>query len=140
MNFYRVEDQIGFLLRIVQQRYVTLFSQGMIEGITPPQFAALAKLREVGPCSQARLGTLLHLDPATIKGVVDRLIGRGFVIIADNPGDRRRRAIGLTERGMSVTDEAIKAAGEISDSMLSPLEESEQRQIRALLNKLLTAA
>ena len=39
----------------------------------------LAKLLEVGPCSQNHLGRLIYLDAATIKGVVDRLSARGFL-------------------------------------------------------------
>jgi hypothetical protein len=52
----------------------------MIEGLTQTQFAALAKLFEVGPCSQNHLGRLIYLDATTIKAVVDRLSARGFVI------------------------------------------------------------
>ena len=42
-------------------------------------FAAPAKLHEGGPCSQNRLGRLIDLDVAAIKGIVDRLRTRGLV-------------------------------------------------------------
>ena len=42
------------------------------------QWAALAKLAEVGECSQNLLGRLVAMDVATIKGVVERLVRRGF--------------------------------------------------------------
>ena len=70
---YVLDDQVGFLLRVALQRHTAIFTTRMIEGLTQTQFAALAKLHEVGPCSQNHLGRLIYLDAATIKGVVDRL-------------------------------------------------------------------
>jgi DNA-binding MarR family transcriptional regulator len=67
--------------------------------LTQTQFAALAKLLEVGACSQNYLGRLIYLDASTIKGVVDRLRARGLVAICDDPYDRRRRAVTLTVKG-----------------------------------------
>ena len=86
-------------MRVAMQRHTTIFMSRMIEGLTQTQFAALAKLYEVGPCSQNHLGRLIYLDAATIKGVVDRLGLRGFVTALNDPKDRRRRAVALTERG-----------------------------------------
>jgi len=70
---YVLDDQGGFLMRVAMQRHTSIFTSRMIEGLTQTQFAALAKLYEVGPCSQNHLGRLIYLDAATIKGVVDRL-------------------------------------------------------------------
>ncbi|QIB33763.1 MarR family winged helix-turn-helix transcriptional regulator [Ancylobacter pratisalsi] len=136
VELYRLDDQVGFLMRIVNQRHTALFMSRMVAGLTPPQFATLAKLREVGPCSQNRLGRLVYLDAATIKGVVDRLIGRGFVMTADDPLDRRRRAIGLTDSGMTTADQAIEAAKAISAATLEPLSPEEREQIIIMLKKL----
>src|SRR5947199_9131612 len=96
---YQLEDQVGFLMRIAMQRHTTIFMSRMIEGLTQPQFAALAKLLEVGPCSQNQLGRLIYLDGATIKGVIDRLIARRFVTTQSDPRDKRRRAIELSASG-----------------------------------------
>jgi len=71
-----------FLLRVAMQRHTSIFMSRMIEALTQTQFAALSKLYEVGPCSQNHLGRLIYLDAATIKGVVDRLVTRGFVSAA----------------------------------------------------------
>lgn len=133
---YRLDQQVGFLMRVANQRHTALFAARMIEGLTPPQFATLAKLREVGPCSQNRLGRLVYLDAATIKGVVDRLRARGFVLTADDPLDRRRRAVGLSERGRAVADEAILVAREITEATLEPLDEHERAEVLRLLRKL----
>ena len=133
---YVLDDQSGFLMRIAMQRHTSIFPSRMIEGLTQTQFAALAKLREVGPCSQNYLGRLIYLDAATIKGVVDRLHLRGFVTALNDPKDRRRRAVALTDRGRQVTEAAMVVAADITAATLGPLTAEEQRQITKLLRKL----
>ena len=133
---YVLDDQAGFLMRIAMQHHTSIFTSRMIEGLTQTQFAALAKLFEVGPCSQNYLGRLIYLDAATIKGVVDRLHLRGFVTALNDPKDRRRRAVALTDRGRQVTEAAMLVAAEITAATLAPLTADEQRQIANLLRKL----
>jgi DNA-binding MarR family transcriptional regulator len=108
----------------------------MIEGLTQTQFAALAKLYEVGPCSQNQLGRLIYLDAATIKGVVDRLNLRRLVTVVNDAEDKRRRAVALTARGREVTAEALQIASGITAATLSRLSEEEQIQLRQLLKRI----
>jgi DNA-binding MarR family transcriptional regulator len=133
---YRLDDQVGFLLRVAMQRHTAIFMSRIVRGLTQTQFAALAKLREVGPCSQNQLGRLIYLDAATAKGVVDRLEARGFVAVRPDARDRRRRAIALTERGRAAADAAVKVAREITRHTLTPLTAAEQRAVIRLLRKL----
>ena len=133
---YVLDDQVGFLMRVAMQRHTSIFTSRMVEGLTQTQFAALAKLYEVGPCSQNYLGRLIYLDAATIKGVVDRLHARGFLTALNDPKDRRRRAVALTERGREVTEAAMRVAAEITAATLVPLTGEEQRLITKLLRKL----
>ena len=133
---YVLDDQVGFLMRVAMQRHTAIFMSRMTSGLTQTQFAALAKLFEVGPCSQNHLGRLIYLDAATIKGVVDRLCLRGLVTAMADPNDRRRRAVALTERGRSATEEATKVAAEITTATLAPLSPEERKAVVKLLKKL----
>jgi len=133
---YVLDEQAGFLLRVAMQRHTSIFTSRMIQALTQTQFAALSKLHEVGPCSQNHLGRLIFLDAATIKGVVDRLGARGFVTALNDPKDRRRRAVALTDRGRQVTEDAMKVAAEITAATLAPLTADEQRILARVLKKL----
>jgi DNA-binding MarR family transcriptional regulator len=133
---YRLDDQVGFLLRVAMQRHTAIFMSRIIKGLTQTQFAALAKLREVGPCSQNQLGRLIYLDAATTKGVVDRLEARGFVTARPDARDRRRRAIALTDKGRAAADAAVKVARQITRQTLVPLTAAEQQAVIRLLRKL----
>ena len=118
------------------QRHTAIFMSRIIRGLTQTQFAALAKLREVGPCSQNQLGRLIYLDAATTKGVVDRLEARGLVTARPDARDRRRRAIALTDKGRAAADAAVKVARQITRQTLVPLTAAEQQAVIRLLRKL----
>jgi len=133
---YLLDEQVGFLMRIAMQRHTQIFMSRMAEGLTQTQFAALAKLYEVGPCSQNHLGRLIYLDAATIKGVVDRLRVRDLVTAMPDPNDRRRRAVALTDRGRAATEDAINVAAEITAATMAPLTPDEQKAVTKLLKKL----
>ena len=132
---YRLDDQVGFILRRVQQRHVGIFAEG-IPHLTPTQFAALAKLCELGQTSQNALGRATAMDAATIKGVVDRLRGRGLVSACRDPEDMRRVHLAPTEKGQQLFDELTARASEITARTLAPLTEAEQRRFLKLLGKL----
>jgi len=131
---YRLDDQVGFLLRRATQRHLSIFSR-TIDGLTPMQFATLAKLSEAGALSQNALGRLVAMDGATIKGVVDRLGRNGLVSTENDKTDRRRTIVSLSKKGRNLLAELIKAAETISDETLSPLSETEQAVFLHLLRK-----
>lgn len=133
---YRLDAQIGFLLRQAQQRHTAIFARGMIEEVTPQQWAALAKLHEIGACSQNLLGRHVAMDAATIKGVVDRLSSRGFIRSDVDPADNRRRTIALTGEGHAFVARALPAALAITEETLAPLTTDERRELTALIAKL----
>ena len=62
---YLLDAQVGYMLRQAHQRHTTIFASLMVDGLTPTQWAALAKLKEIGPSSQNLLGRLTAMDAAT---------------------------------------------------------------------------
>ena len=133
---YVLDDQVGFVLRQVAQRHAAIFTSGVDGDITPTQWAALAKLRETGPLSQNLLGRQTVMDGATIKGVIDRLVLRGFVEARPHPEDGRRRLIDLTEAGRDLVDSLAPRALLISAETLAPLDIAERQTFMRLLFKL----
>ncbi|RVU15485.1 MarR family winged helix-turn-helix transcriptional regulator [Methylobacterium oryzihabitans] len=134
---YRVEDQIGYLIRRAHQRASSIFDSVMREfGVTPVQFTALAKLHDGGPTSQNQLGRLVGIDPATMYGVAGRLTRRGYVRATDDPGDARLVLLDLTPEGRAVV-EAMKArGGEVTARTLAPLSADEAALLVRLIARL----
>ncbi|HVG81541.1 MAG TPA: MarR family transcriptional regulator [Methylomirabilota bacterium] len=133
---YRLEEQVGFLLRRATQRHVAIFAEHMGEEVTPTRWAVLAKLHETGPSSQNRLGRLTAMDAATIKGVVDRLIERSLIETRPDPQDARRRVIALSEAGRRLVERSVGRALAITRETLDPLTPAERAELMGLLRKL----
>lgn len=98
--------------------------------------AVLARLYEIGACSQNSLGRQTAMDVATIKGVVSRLEKRGLTIKRATEDDKRKKLIELTSEGRRTFERAVIAATEISRMTLAPLTKEEQAQIVRLLRKI----
>ncbi|PZA10479.1 MarR family transcriptional regulator [Rhodopseudomonas palustris] len=137
VDAYALDDAPGFLLRVALRTHTAIFTAKMIEGLTGPQFSTLAKLREVGPCSQNHLGRLIHYDSATITGVITRLKSRGFIKSYPDPLDPRRREIDLTDKGRRVADAAIATIDDISSETFAPLTQQEYRTLTQILKKII---
>ena len=132
---YQLEDQVGFIMRCVNQRHLSIFSR-LIPELTPTQFSALAKLCATGQASQNELGRMIAIDAATIKGVVDRLKHRGLISSESQPSDLRRLILKPTEEGRILFHQISAAARQVSEDTLKPLSEKEKHVFMNLLDKL----
>ena len=132
---YQLSAQVGYNLRRANQRHVAIF-QKHVDGLTPTQFAAMARVHELGPLSQNRLGRLTAMDSATIKGVVERLLAKGLVTLNPDPNDKRLRLVSLTPPGRALITAATEQALAARIETLAPLSEEEAAQFEALIAKL----
>src|ERR1700716_4207818 len=125
---YRLEDQVGFLLRRAYQRA----SSNLIERIGPsdltaPQFATLPRLYERGTLSQNLLGRLVSMEPANIRDVVLRLKRRRLVMTRRDPDDGRLILVSLTASGLSLVEELLPIEIECTATTLAKLNANEKR-------------
>lgn len=134
---YVLEDQVGHLLRRAHQRATQIFLEGFADsGLTPTQWAALARLAEEGAASQNHLGRLTAMDPATIQGVIQRLEKRGLIDREPDPDDRRRTRLKLTGEGAQTVMTLSAAAAKVSADTLAQLTDAEAKAFLELLRKL----
>jgi DNA-binding MarR family transcriptional regulator len=132
---YRLHEQVGFILRKVNQRHIAIFARHVAD-LTPPQFAALAMLAEIGEASQNQLGAMVAMDAATIKGVIDRLKARGLVTLSAHMEDRRRLVVGLSGEGRAMIGKLLPLAERITEETLAPLNARETATFLKLLARL----
>lgn len=134
---YRIEDQIGYLLRRVHQRASAIFQVTIGDpNITPTQYSSMVKLHEYTELSQNHLGRLVGMDKATMQGVVRRLRERRLVDSRPDPGDARRTLLSLTTEGQRLATKLLLNGPAVSRETLKPLNASEQRQLLDLLSRI----
>jgi DNA-binding MarR family transcriptional regulator len=73
--------------------------------LTPSQYLALARLSE-GPAGASRLAASVAISRPSTTALVDSLVARGLVDRHDDPDDRRRVALSLTEEGHRTLEHA----------------------------------
>ncbi len=134
---YRVEQQIGHLLRRAHQRASAIFQETLEDkALTPMQFAALMRLHDEGPMSQNHLGRLAAMDPATVQGVIRRLQERGLVSRMPDRTDRRRTVLSITDEGKALAQFLVPSAKAVSARTLAPLDPEERRLLLDFLERL----
>jgi DNA-binding MarR family transcriptional regulator len=134
---YRLEEQVGFLIRRAHQRATAIFNrQFAAAGLSSVQFAALVKVRDEGRVSQNQLGRLVHLDPVTIMGVINRLADRDLIRRMPDASDKRRTLLSITSIGLKLLEDMQSAGHQVSADTLEPLDEQERAQFLQLLGKL----
>lgn len=125
------------LLRCAQKRASALFVAELGDKqLTPAQYLAITRLYNEKRASQNQLGRMTAMDPATIQGVVQRLMGRGLIERKPDGNDRRRVLLRLTEAGRTAVEEINDRVGAINDRILQPLSRSERELFIRLLKRL----
>ncbi|MCO5099950.1 MAG: MarR family transcriptional regulator [Burkholderiaceae bacterium] len=135
---YRLDDQIGFVLRRAYQRASANLARRIGSyDLTAPQFAVLARLYERGALSQNRLGRLVAMEPANIHVIVKRLSLRGLVITERAPDDARLVLARLTREGAALAERLIPLEIDAGAATLASLSATERRELLRLLDRVL---
>ncbi|MEV4495466.1 MarR family transcriptional regulator [Micromonospora arborensis] len=100
-------------------------------------YRLLASLAEDGPASQADLGRRCGIDRSDVVAAINDLAGRGLVVRAPDPADRRRNVISSTEAGAEVARRMGETVARVQDDLLAPLSTTERAQLTRLLTRLL---
>jgi MarR family transcriptional regulator, lower aerobic nicotinate degradation pathway regulator len=131
------EKQIGFLLRKASQRNLAIFQrQAPLPNLTSVQAAALIVLMDHSPCSLTTLGHLAVMDPATTRGVAERLAERHLISLLSDPKDKRKVIVRLDRKGRHLATELIPILFSIADETMASLNEAERAMLLHLLCKM----
>jgi MarR family transcriptional regulator, lower aerobic nicotinate degradation pathway regulator len=141
----RVPDEmppyaVGQLLRRAHTRAARAFAEALAPlGIEGRHFGVLAVVAEHGPQTQRDLVERVGSDRVSMMRIVDDLEARALATRRPVPGDRRLRAVELTEHGREVFHTAEKTARETSEALLSHLEPAERTALTGLLLRFVRA-
>jgi DNA-binding MarR family transcriptional regulator len=124
----------GYLLYRLGLRAGQLFNAHLQEwGLRLRHYALVRYLATVDGAQQRELSARLGYDPSAIVGLVDDLVGHGFVERRAIPGDRRSRLVVLTDAGRELLRGTDHAGHQVSEELLGPLTADERATLHALL-------
>ena len=134
-----LEDQVIVALRRIT-RAIDLHSRGLMQqvGLTAPQLATLQAIGRLQPVTAGELAKSIHLSQATLTGILTRLETRALVSRTRSTSDRRTVVVALTEDGQVVLESAPSLLKDRFRRELLKLQEWEQTQMLATLQRIAT--
>lgn len=112
MSDVSAEEELGrctlLRLRKVTRRVTQIYDQTLEpSGLTITQFGLLSHLLTHGGMSIGELAGHLVTDSTTLTRVLRPLERKGYIVIAANAADRRRRDVDLSASGQAVLRTAV---------------------------------
>ena len=117
-------------------RFMRAQMRRRMPGLTMAQFRAMSFVYRREGCSLRVLADHLGVTPPTCSALVDRLVGRGVMIRASNPANRREVSLRLTRAGGTRFEAAKDAARERMTAVLASLPEPMLRRLALDLDAL----
>jgi DNA-binding MarR family transcriptional regulator len=136
------EDRLPFAnqLRRAQFAYRLALERALgSTGITAPQFAAMARLRETPGLSNAELARRSLVTPQTMNLIVGRLESAGLVVRKPHPGHGRILLAELTPAGLALLDQCHARAESVEACAIGALDASERPRLLEYLARVSNA-
>lgn len=106
-------------------------------GLRARHFGPLTAVDRLGPCPQQQLAQYLAITEPAAAEVVDNLVTSGLVARGRDPQDRRRYALVLTDLGRERLAVVRASIERLQSDVTEALGADDERELRALLIKLL---
>ena len=132
------QDMAGHLIRRLHQVSVQVFQTRMQDAgfdLTPVQFSAMDVINTHPGIDQASVAAMIAYDRATIGGVVDRLVKKGYLKRIVSRRDRRARELALTDEGRQMFDAVLPVLRALQSEILTNLTDNEGVSLLALVRK-----
>ncbi len=106
-------------------------------GLSIAQMPVLVALRDAKqPIMVTELARGLYLEVPSVTTMIDRLCERGLVERADDPQDRRKTLVALTQNGERLAESICEPYRQLHEEMFGVLDDDERENLTALLEKL----
>jgi DNA-binding MarR family transcriptional regulator len=106
-------------------------------GLSLAEWRALTVINRLGGCLMSELAEFTTVDRTTLTRTVDGLVSRGLTHRIASAQDRRQVRVELTVQGRKCFDYAVEALKAHNRQALGGLSETDLRQLRALLQRIL---
>ena len=109
-------------------------------GLSMAQLGALFQIRHRGGCGVTELADELGVTSSAVSQLLERLVHQGLILRSEDPGDRRAKQVVLTDKGLQVLRESIRARQSWLHDLADTLLDTEKEAVIAALNILIDKA
>ena len=134
---FELIDAPGHLLRRNHQRSLEIFTRHVGDDVTRQQIALLIALAQRDTSSQRDLVEATGIDKSTLKEMLDRMVGRGWVLRERHPIDSRAWAMRITASGTTLLLDRIDRIEAAQREIIAPLSVADRRLFMRCLRTLI---
>jgi len=134
---------------VTLQRWIEVFMHRSVRdiigcaresGLSMSQLGALFQIHRAGSSGVTDLGDNLGVTSSAASQLLERLVLQGLILRSEDPSDRRVKQLVLTEKGLQVLQESIRARQSWLSDLAETLSDSEREAVIAALNILIDKA
>jgi DNA-binding MarR family transcriptional regulator len=138
---YRIEDSIGYLLKLVRNAMVKAIDEEMEEHeLTGVQWAPLLMIDHKLGTTAAELARIGCVDTGAMTRMLDRLQAKGLLRRSPCPKDRRVVQLELTDDGQALCRKIPYGLSRVHNSMLRGFTQAEVETFKAFARRMLANA
>jgi len=127
----------SFLIAQVGAHAASQFAQRLRKVGLAPQHAGILRILNSTPAiTQQTLAATLGMVPSRLVVLVDEMEERGLIERREDPDDRRRYALHVTQKGLATLGAIGRISREHSQALLTAISAEEQRQLAILLQRI----
>jgi DNA-binding MarR family transcriptional regulator len=133
-------ERLGYLLKHAQLRFFELSASALAPlGVSGQEAAVLRAIDCPEPLSQGDIAIRMRIDRTTMVALIDDLEHKGLAQRRQDPADRRKNVVELTDAGRDILRRANQVAAEAEQTFLSPLPAEDRERFMAALRTLTSA-
>lgn len=133
---FQFENYIGYWIRLIYRKMTNAHDQKLSKyGLTVSQFGVLVNLWRHNGTTQKELQEKLEIRPATLTGLIDGLVSKGWVTRECDSCDARFKRLFITDKGMAVKEDCLGTVYDMEKILSENLTEDENEYLLAILKK-----
>lgn len=138
----RLEKFLPYRLSVLSNRVSNAIAQayGTRFDLTIPAWRVMAILGRFPDLSAADLVEQTAMDKVAISRAVSSLFKNDYITRSEDPSDRRRQVLNLSELGREVYERIVPLAQQYENDLMSSLTAEEREQLDSIIEKLMDRA
>jgi DNA-binding MarR family transcriptional regulator len=132
---HRAGDALRRLVHLTSHRSGAVLALMNEAAVTLPQLLLLSRVEQLGSASLTAIGDESSVSIPALSQMIDRLVRQGWLDRAEDPADRRRKAIRVTPRARDLIRNVETARSADFNLGLSLVSEELRTQLATILER-----
>ena len=132
-----MDNKLHIYMSVVQRCFSRrVMDSAQTLGLLPGQPKVLEHLLVHDGCTRRDIGLAWNVDKSTMSGIIARMERDGLIYISENPSDRRRKLLFLTEKGRAARQQLYAETEEIDRNAREGISDEELKTFFAVMDRI----